>query len=387
MVALLQETGSANGLVGFGVCDAEPFTEVRAEMDRRLAGGESGRLRFTYADPEVATDVRRSFPWATRLVSGATTYLPAGGNPGPAQANHGRVARFATSDLYQPLQRGLGAMRGILQSAGYRAEVLVDDNRLVDRAAAVRAGIAWWGKSTMVLTPRYGPWTLLGSVVTDARLPVTTPMVRDCGTCVACIPACPTGALDEEGTLEATRCISYWAQMPGSIPADIRAAWGDRLYGCDDCLEVCPPGQRWLAVAQDQVGWVDLLGLLAQSDDQLRTIYAHFYMPRNDPVYLRRNALVALGHSGGLEAVPVVAGYLRNPRPLLRVHAGWSLGQIGGSEAVAALKTAVAGEADPIVLVEIETALAALATTDQQTRNEERGVGGYPGVDGGPGCL
>lgn len=382
IVALLEETGSANGLVGFGVCDTEPFADVRAEMDRRLAGGESGRLRFTYADPGVATDVRRSFPWAIRLVLGATTYLPAGGNPGRAQANRGRVARFATSDHYQPLQRGLGAVRGILQSAGHRAEVLVDDNRLVDRAAAVRAGIAWWGRSTMVLTPRYGPWTLLGSVVTDAELPVSSPMVRDCGTCVACIPACPTGALDEEGTLDATRCISYWAQMPGSIPADIRAAWSDRLYGCDDCLDACPPGQRWLAVAQDQVGRVDLLGLLAQPDSELRSTYAHFYMPRNDPVYLRRNALVALGHSGGLDAVPIVAGYLRNPRPLLRAHAAWSLSQIGGSEAVVTLETAFAEETDPTVRAEIESALASRAT-----RSEERGAGGYSVVDGGPGCL
>ena len=255
-------------------------------------------------------------------------------------------------------------MQEVLRSAGYQAEVLVDDNRLVDRAAAVRAGIAWWGKSTMVLTPKYGPWTLLGSVATDADLPLSSPMVRDCGSCVACIPACPTGALDREGRLDANRCISYWAQMPGDIPLPMRRAWGDRLYGCDACLDVCPPGDRWARLASAGAGRVDLLQLLAQADDELRTAYAHFYIPRNDPVYLRRNALVALGHCGGPDATPVVATYLRNRRPLLRAHAAWSLGQIGGSGAVAALQAAVPEESDPTVLAEIEAALAIRETTN-----------------------
>lgn len=364
MVARLQETGLAGGLVGLGICDARPFVDVRAEMNRRKVCGESGRLRFTYADPDVATDIRQSFPWGARLVVGATTYLPAAGNPGVARANHGRVARFATSDHYEPLRRGLEAIRDVLQSAGHRAEVLVDDNRLVDRAAAVRAGIAWWGKSTMVLTPRFGPWTLLGSVVTDAELPVTPPMRRDCGTCVACIPACPTGALDQEGTIDATRCISYWAQMPGVIPISIREAWGDRLYGCDACLDACPPGRRWLGIAPDGIGAVDLLEVLAQTDDQLVSAYRHFYTPRNDPGYLRRNALVALGHGGGPEAIPVVAGYLAGHRAMLRRHAAWALGRMGGAGAEAALEAAAREETDPAVRSELEAALDAVRGSD-----------------------
>jgi len=350
-----------NGLVRLGICDAEPFADVRVEMNRRKAGGEAGRLRFTYTDPEVATDIRRTFPWANRLVVGAITYLPAAGNPGPLRANYGRVARFATLDHYQALRGALESVRDVLRVAGNQAEVLIDDSRLVDRAAAVRAGAAWWGKSTMALTPRYGPWTLLGSVVTDAELPVTSPMRRDCGTCVACIPACPTGALDQEGTIDATLCISYWAQMPGVIPVSIREAWGDRLYGCDDCLDACPPGWRWLARAPFGAGRVDLLEALAIPDDDLLNAYAHFYTPRNDPAYLRRNALVALGHSGSPEAIPVLAGYLAVNRAMLRLHAAWALGWMGGAEAEAALERAVLSEADPTVRSEIQVAIQASA--------------------------
>ena len=327
-------------------------------MDRRRVGGESGRLRFTYADPGMATDIRRSFPWAVRLVVGATTYLPGAGNPGLPRPNHGRIARFATSDHYEPLRQALDAVGDVLRAAGHQAEVLIDDNRLVDRAAAVRAGIAWWGKSTMALTPKYGPWTLIGSVATDADLPVTIPMQRDCGTCVACIPACPTGALDQEGTLDATRCISYWAQMPGVIPKTIRQAWGDRLYGCDACLDACPPGRRWSAVAADGEGRVDLLAVLAGSDEGLLSTFARFYIPRNDPDYVRRNALVALGHCGTAESVPLVAGYLTSNRPMLRFHAAWSLGRIGGPEGLAVLADAAPAETDSSVLAEIVSALA-----------------------------
>ncbi len=357
MITRLQETGAAGGLIGLGICSTDPFVDVRAEMDRRKAGGQSGRLRFTYADTVAATDIKQSFPWAERLVVGASSYVPAAGSPGPVRRNHGRVARFATSDHYAPLRRGLEAVGDVLRTAGHRAEILIDDNRLVDRAAAVRAGIAWWGKSTMVLTPKYGPWTLLGSVATDAELPVTVAMKRDCGTCVACIPACPTGALDEEGTIDATLCISYWAQMPGVVPVPIREAWGDRLYGCDACLDACPPGRRWLDLAPAGEEGVDLLEVLAEKDATLLNTYAHFYVPRNDPDYLRRNALIALGHSGFPSAIPIVSGYLAASRPMLRSHAAWALGRVGGADAADALEAVQLSETDPAVRSEIHNAL------------------------------
>ncbi len=360
LLARLHVLGEKHGLTGLGVCPVEPFSAVREEMERRLASGESGRRRFTYTDPEIATDIRRTYPWAERLLVGSISYVPAAGRPGPPAADTGRIARFATSDHYRPLRAALAQLATHLAGAGFRAEVLADDNRLVDRAAAVRAGLAWWGKSTMALAPRYGPWLLLGSVVTDAALAASEPMVRDCGTCTACIPACPTGALDVEGVLDATLCISYWAQTPGNIPTEVRDAWGDRFYGCDECLDACPPGQRWEAEATSHAGRVNLLEVLAATDEELIAEFAHFYIPRRDARFLRRNALVALGHSGSLAAVPTIARYLRSPQPLLRAHAAWALGRIGAEAASEALRDAQAGELDAEVLGEIEQALGML---------------------------
>ncbi len=364
----LRRVGEAHGGVGLGVCSVEPFEPVRAEMERRLESGEAGRRRFTYTDPAAATDVRSTYSWAERLVVATVTYLPEAGRPGPPAANTGRIARFATTDQYVPLRGLLAGLSEELESAGFRAEALADDNRLVDRAAAVRAGVAWWGKSTMALAPKYGPWLLLGSVVTDAALPVSEPMVRDCGTCTACIPACPTGALDSVGVLDATRCISYWAQTPGLIPLEIREAWGDRLYGCDDCLEACPPGERLEHQSESVAGRVDLIELLAGEDAELLAEYGHFYIPRRDARFLRRNALVALGHSGTSEAVPVLTGYLQSPVAVLRAHAAWALGRLDASSAAPAMEEAAAVETDETVHGELVAALERLHGPDGPVR-------------------
>jgi len=210
----LSELAYRNGAAGFGVTGAQVFSRERAALRASRESCRSGPLRFTYDDPEVASDVSLSFPWARSLVVVSYDYLQAADTP-PDQG--GVVGRFATSNHYAGVRRITGAIAEFLRLGGYRAEMLSDDNRLVDRAAAVRAGVGWPGKSTMVLAPRHGPWMLLGTVVTDASIPVSRPMERDCGTCSACIPACPTGALGEWG-LDARRCLSTWLQTPGSIP-------------------------------------------------------------------------------------------------------------------------------------------------------------------------
>lgn len=350
---MIEHEARAGGLAGFGICSAEPFPQVRAALEERKTSGKSATMSFTFADPATATDVRRSFPWAHRLVVGAWGYLPEGGNPGPAASGMGRVARFATEDHYVGLRRALEAVAAILAGEGLKAEVLVDDNRLVDRAAAVRAGVGWWGKNSMVLAPGLGPWLLIGSVVTDAELEVSEPMVRDCGTCSACIPACPTGALVAPGVLDASRCLAYWAQAPGVIPVEFREAMGDRIYGCDDCLDACPPGQRLVESARELLGRVDLAEVLAQDDEVLLDRFSHFYVPRRQARHLRRNALVALGNNPEKDSVGVLAGYLRNTDWLLRLHAAWALRRIGGSAATAALRRQAEVETDSRVLEEL----------------------------------
>ena len=360
-----------NGCAGFGVTHAGEFQGLAAALRQRLESGAAGKLRFTYKNPERAADVRSSFPWAESLAVVSWPYMPMAGKPGPPTAGSGRVARFATEAHYAGLRTALDALAARLEAGGYRSAVLADDDRLVDRAAAVRAGVGWHGKSSMVLDPKFGPWLLLGSVVTDARLDTHSPMVRDCGKCDACIPACPTGAITAPGKLDASLCIAHWTQVAGAIPRQLRLAMGDRLYGCDDCLDACPPGHNVMELGRSEVGRVDLLELLATDDHALAGRFAHLYIPRNNPRFLRRNALVALGNSvaAALEAgradpaeveriVGALAGYLGDPDQLYRIHAGWALGRIGNRTAEALLRAQAAREQMPDVARELEQALA-----------------------------
>ncbi len=348
-----------HGCVGHGFADAAPFADMTARLADAVSSGRSAGLPFTFRDPERASDIRVSFPWAESLVVAAMAYLPKAGSPGVGAPGTGRIARFATTDHYQPLREALTEVAGHLIDLGYRAEVLVDDSRLVDRAAAVRAGVGWSGSSTLVLVPGAGPWVLLGSVVTDAPLPASAAMRRTCGTCTACMPACPTGAIVAPGVLDARRCLSAVLQSPGWIPADLRVAVGDRLYGCDDCLEACPPGDRLGAAdGTGEIERVELHHLLGADDVTLRARFAHFYVPRNEGRWLRRNALVVLGNTGGSGAIGVLAGYAGNRDPILRGHAAWALGRIDDSRAGAVLRKVAAADPDAAVAAEAADALA-----------------------------
>lgn len=356
----LRDAALDGGCAAIGVTSARAFPEVQETIQRRKASGMNAGMHFTFGDPKRSTDISRSFPWARSLVVAGFAYLPEAGSPSPPRPNHGRVARFATVDHYLGLRRALAIGADHLAAAGHQAALVIDDNRLVDRAAAVRAGVGWWGKNTMVLSPRAGPWMLLGSIVTDAELEPTPPMVRDCGTCDACLPACPTGALVAPGILDARLCLAHLLQARGSIPLSLRRAVGDRIYGCDDCLEACPPGTKLEALALPSPR-LDLLGLLVQSDDELMSRFDHFYVPRRRAEFLRRNILVALGNAGDEAAASVVADYLRHSDPMLRAHAAWALGEIGGGRATAALRDAAIEEVDREVQIEIESAMAGYA--------------------------
>ena len=190
LTARLRQIALGSGAAGFGVCSTERFSDATATLRARAETGLSARLGFTYTDPAVAGDVTVSFPWARFLCVLAYPYLPQAGTPGPPQAGSGRIARFAVENHYTGLRAVLAKLSAELEATGAHTATLADDSRLVDRAAAVRAGVGWWGKNTMVLVPGYGPWVLLGSVVTDAALVVAEPMARSCGTCSACLPAC-----------------------------------------------------------------------------------------------------------------------------------------------------------------------------------------------------
>lgn len=326
-VTLVSTAGA--GLDRLGWTTADPFPQMASDLRQRVDSGLSARLGFTFTDPDRATTPNQTWPWARSIVVGLRTYLPDAGTPsGPA-----RVARFAERNHYIPLREEMDKVAAALTGAGFRAEVVIDDSRLVDRAAAHRAGLAWWGKNTMLLTPGLGPWFLIGCVVTDAQMPPSEEMKRDCGTCEACLPACPTGALIQPGVLDARRCLAAILQAPGEIPLQYREAVDDRLYGCDDCIDACPPGSRLAARSTDDRGSVDPREVLLLGDHELLERYRHFYLPGGDPRYIRRNALVVMGNTGTPEDLAMLTGYLLHPDAMLVEHARWAIGAIGGPTA------------------------------------------------------
>jgi epoxyqueuosine reductase len=185
-----------------------------------------------------------------------------------------------------------------------------------------------------LITTRHGSWVVLGTLVTDVRLDATPPLGTDCGSCTLCIDACPTGALDEPGVLDATRCLSYWTQAPQPIPPEYRAPLGASVYGCDICQDVCPwnrgvekrrAGEPLPEGAQPTVSLVECL---EADGEELRERFDRLYVPRNDPRYLRRNALVAAGNVGGVRERAAVERFAEADDELLREHARWALARL-----------------------------------------------------------
>jgi epoxyqueuosine reductase len=297
----------------------------------------------------------------------------------------GRVARYAWEDHYAPLRSALAVVASELEAAGWRCRVVADDNALVDREAAFRAGIGWYGKNANLLLPGRGSWFVLGSVVTDAPL-VTRgrPLADGCGGCTRCIEGCPTGAIVSPGVVDARRCLAWLLQMEGPFPRDHRIALGDRLYGCDDCQEVCPPNHRADRVdpasgaAPGAQPVVDLLDLLAASDEDLMARYGRWYVPRREARYLRRNALVVLGNVADPRD-PAVGATLRralaHADPLVRAHAVWAARRLGRSDLLSEVAD-IADDPDPLVRDELEAAVDARVPAAPAAPTPERAATG-----------
>lgn len=357
----LVEVGHAHGLDAIGVARAEPFDGTLAILEQRKSEGLHGGMAFTYRNPARSADPTRALPNAQSLVVAAKGYLQS--NPVEPEGLHARAARYVWDDHYQQLTAGLEAIAEHLRADGWRTRVLVDDNALVDREAAYRAGLGWYGKNSNLLLPGQGSWFVLGSLLTNAPLPASEQPVPDgCGTCTRCIDDCPTSAIVAPGVVDARRCLAWLVQDSGEFPVEFRRALGDRLYGCDDCQEVCPPNRAFerravrgdaLPAARDAAVWFDLHHVLGASDEELLATYGRWYIAKRDPNYLRRNALVVLaniGHADLAASRELVLIHLRHDSPIVRAHAVWAAGELGLLDILDALR------ADPDAMVQAELA-------------------------------
>ena len=283
------------------------------------------------ARPEVSCHPELLLDGAAKtVVSAALCYWVDGPEP---DAGAGRLPRYAWRDHYALLRERLDALG---QQLGGSYRVLVDANQHVDREGARRAGVGFYGKNTMLITREHGSWVVLGTLVTDVEIEATAPLELDCGRCTLCIDACPTGALDEPGVLDANRCLSYWTQAPAAVPEDYRAELGATVYGCDICQDVCPwnrgieKRRATMPLPDEAVPNVSLVDWLTRAGSDLVTEFDRLYVPRNDPRWLRRNALYALGNTGDTESLAQLEPYLASDDPILVEAATWAETQIAG---------------------------------------------------------
>jgi epoxyqueuosine reductase len=311
--------GEELGLDAVGVARAEAYEETERHIRERRERGLFAGMKFTMARPEQSCHPESLLEGARSVISAAVCYWTP---EAPRRPGQGRLARYTWSDAYELLRERLDELGRRL---GGRYRVFVDANQHVDREAAARSGVGFYGKNTMLITRRHGSWVVLGTLVTAAELETTPALTTDCGSCRLCIDACPTGALDEPGTLDATRCLSYWSQTPEPIPVAYRAEMGAQVYGCDICQDVCPWNrgveQRRAGRAPDRAAHVDLVEWLSGGLDG----FDRLYVPRNDRRWLRRNALVAAGNVGDERTRAAVERHARGDDPMLAEHAQWAL--------------------------------------------------------------
>jgi epoxyqueuosine reductase len=294
--AELEQLADELGIDVVGAAAADPYEETERHIRDRRARGLFADMRFTMAQPEISCHPDQLLPNARTVVSAALCYYADEPERPPG---HGRLPRYTWYDAYAELRGKLDEL-GRRLGGDYR--VLVDENQHVDREAAARSGVGFYGKNTLLITRRFGSWVVLGTLVTDRELETTPPLALDCGSCTLCIEACPTGALDEPGTLDATKCLSYWTQSAHDPPEAYLEALESQVYGCDICQDVCPwnrgiekrrAGQPLPANAEPHV---DLVDWLDSDPSELRRRYARLYVPRNDGRFLQRNARIALAN-------------------------------------------------------------------------------------------
>jgi epoxyqueuosine reductase len=380
IVRALEAEAEALGFDLFGIAPAETLVEDLAAYRQRLADGHLRGMDWLNDERVIAFAPTRLVEDARSVIVLAMSYhtrpLPDEDGSGPT----GRIARYARGRDYhhtiRPRLRRLAARLADLAGRPIRARLFVDSGPLAERAFARAAGIGWIGKNTLLLNRRLGSWSFLAAIVSDVPLPAGRPVATNCGTCDRCLRACPTDAFVAPYVLDASRCISYLTiEHRGPIPADLRPAIGDWIFGCDLCQDVCPVNRKAVAARVPDFAprpglgeRTALLPLLSLDEAAFAERFRGSAVRRAKREGFVRNVAIALGNAGDPAAIPALAATLReDPSPVVRGAAAWALGRIGGDAARAALASVT--DPDPTVQAEVVAALAAASG-----RNPEAGA-------------
>jgi len=334
-------------------------------------GGEMdyiGLRKQAYADPGMVLEGARSILMLTMNYRTAEPELP--------QDGQARISRYAwgPTDYHDVIHERLKQLVSVVESRvpGAKARGVVDSAPLLEREFAQLAGLGWIGKHTLLLSREQGSYFFLAAILTDQVLIYDEPQEADhCGSCTACLDACPTEAFVQPHLLDATRCISYLTiELDGPIPRELRPGIGDWLFGCDVCQDVCP-WNRFAPLSTEPAfeprvdapsNPVSLVELFDLDDDAFRHRFRHTPLWRAKRRGLLRNAAIVLGNQHASTGVPALLRGLHDPEPLVRGASAWALGEIGTAEANAALEERLADEGDACVRKEIAAAMLTIET-------------------------
>jgi len=337
--------------LGFDLCrftDLDEAWPAAARLSEFLEAGRHGEMAWM-----AETAARRSHPRG--MWTEARSAIVLGVNYGPdenpmallGQPTRGAISVYARGDDYHDLIKGrLKQLGGWLQARfGGQLKVFVDTAPLMEKPLAERAGLGWQGRHTNLVSRDFGSWLFLGSILTTLELAPDPPEALHCGSCTACLDACPTQAFPAPFQLDARRCISYLTiELKGPIPREFRAGLGNRIYGCDDCLAVCPwnkfaqAGREQKLAARQALRQPELAELARLDDAAFRALFTKSPVKRLGRDRFVRNVLYALGNSGEPALADAALRLLDDPAPVVRGAAVWALQRLLGSEAFAALR-------------------------------------------------
>jgi len=328
--------------LGFDICR---FTTAAApanagSLRRWLEQGQNGEMAYLARNAAKRSDPQLILPGAESVICVAANYFTPESqcNPRPPENVRGVIARYARSDDYHTvLGTQLKALADFLDQlvSGARSLWYVDTGPILERDIAQRAGVGFIGKHTNVISRKFGNWLLLGEILTTIKLAPDTQETNRCGACTRCIEACPTRAITAPFQLDARLCISYLTiELKGAIPFELRPLIGNRIFGCDDCLAVCPwnrfahAGRFLKTFARGDLETPDLINLLGLDEIGFRTCFRNTPILRAKRRGLLRNVCVALGNVGDKAALPALLNASRDPEPLIAEHANWAINEI-----------------------------------------------------------
>jgi epoxyqueuosine reductase len=324
--------------VGFDSCRVAASNSPRYAQHFRnwLCEGEHGEMSYMARGEEKRCDPQKILPGARSMVVLAMNYFQGSRNAVEAPAATGEIARYAWGDDYHDLiANKLDKIDEFLRQFGGQQKCYVDTGLVLERDYAAQAGIGWHSKSTMLIDQRLGTWFFLAVILTTLELTPDEAVPDRCGTCERCIKACPTGAITAPHRLDARRCISYLTiELKGSIPIELRSLIGNRIFGCDDCLNACP-WNRFAQVSREAAFFarpstvgMPLRNYLRLSDEEFRVLFKNSPIKRVKRQGFLRNVCVALGNVGDLSDLRALKRAAADPEPLIAEHAKWAIQQI-----------------------------------------------------------